>query len=193
MSQAGFDEVMGFYRHVADLKRLVRKGWELRGVPAPESVADHSLGVALLAMMLARGTDLDVGTVFMTAAIHDLAESVVGDVVPSDVVDAGDKSAAEEAASEVILAMLDPSGHLLELWRDFEYARTPEGALVKDVDRLEMAFQAEDYESLTGIELGDFFPYVEERLTTERGKHIFHALERARMERRRSAAASAQA
>ena len=48
------------------LKRLDRTGWTLRGLPnGTESVAAHSFGVCVTAMMLAdeikmRGTDIDI-------------------------------------------------------------------------------------------------------------------------------------
>jgi putative hydrolase of HD superfamily len=60
------------------LKRLDRTGWVLRGLPAgAESVAAHSYGVALTAMLLAdeaaaRGAVLDVERVVRLALLHDL-------------------------------------------------------------------------------------------------------------------------
>src|SRR5215210_4534539 len=68
------------------LKRLERTGWTLRGLaPGAESVAAHSFGVALAAMMLAdelisRGTSVDVERVLRMALMHDWAEARVGDM-----------------------------------------------------------------------------------------------------------------
>src|ERR687893_497474 len=68
------------------LKRLDRTGWVLRGQPpGAESVAAHSYGVALTAMLLAdevraRGVELDVGRVLRIAVLHDLAEARTGDM-----------------------------------------------------------------------------------------------------------------
>src|ERR671916_2692003 len=68
------------------LKRLDRTGWVLRGrPPGAESVAAHSYGVALAAMLLAdevraRGVEVDVGRVLRIALLHDLAEARTGDM-----------------------------------------------------------------------------------------------------------------
>src|SRR4051812_41576320 len=68
------------------LKRLDRTGWTLRGLPnGTESVAAHSFGVSVTAMLLAdrctaRGVSLDVEKVLRIALLHDWAETRVGDM-----------------------------------------------------------------------------------------------------------------
>lgn len=76
-------------RQVMRLKRVPRQGWLDRGVPAldTESVADHSLGVAMLAWMSALearagGADLDPARVLALALVHDLPEAEIGDWTP---------------------------------------------------------------------------------------------------------------
>ena len=76
-------------QQVQRLKRVPRQGWLDRGVPphATESVADHSLGVALLAWMAAldahaAGAQLDPGRVLALALVHDLPEAEIGDWTP---------------------------------------------------------------------------------------------------------------
>lgn len=88
-------------RQVQRLKRVPRQGWLDRGVPPldTESVADHSLGVALLAWMAALearagGAALDPARVLALALIHDLPEAEIGDWTPysPDDVSAGDSA-----------------------------------------------------------------------------------------------------
>ena len=68
------------------LKRLDRTGWVLRGLPpGAESVAAHSYGVALTAMLLAdecaaRGAGVDAERVLRLALLHDLQETRTGDM-----------------------------------------------------------------------------------------------------------------
>ena len=67
------------------LKAVPRIGWLLRGVRDVESVADHSYGVALIAMILAdrakaRGMAVDVERVLRMALLHDLTEARTGDL-----------------------------------------------------------------------------------------------------------------
>ena len=76
-------------QQVQRLKRVPRQGWLDRGVPAleTESVADHSLGVALLAWMAAldaeaAGAALNPARVLALALVHDLPEAEIGDWTP---------------------------------------------------------------------------------------------------------------
>src|SRR6185295_2087615 len=68
------------------LKRLERTGWTLRGLPnGTESVAAHSFGVTVAAMLLAdkikaRGLEIDIERVLKMALVHDWAETRVGDM-----------------------------------------------------------------------------------------------------------------
>lgn len=167
------EAVVSLFQAISRIKHLQRKGWVLRGIDDPESVASHSFGTALLALLISREMGLDPLAAVTSALIHDIAESIVGDVVPADGVDAALKAESEEAATARILAAFDGDGELLEKWLDFEYGRTAEGVLVKDLDRLDMALQALVYEQDTGKDLDDFFPYVEERLVTPEVRRIF--------------------
>jgi putative hydrolase of HD superfamily len=78
-------------RFAAKLKSMPRSGWLDRGVPLMqvESVADHSLGVALVAwgcalQRQAEGVAIDPERVLMLAILHDLAEAETGDLPPYD-------------------------------------------------------------------------------------------------------------
>src|ERR671914_48325 len=93
------------------LKRLDRTGWVLCGLPAgAESVAAHSYGVALTAMLLAdevraRGAEVDVERVLRIALLHDLQETRTGDM-PRTVADyygAETRKAAERAAFDDLM------------------------------------------------------------------------------------------
>ena len=76
---------LDFWSLALQLKRLRRTGWIDRGVSDPESSADHSWGVALLAWLLARDyPDLDRERVLLLGLIHDLPEAVAGDATPFD-------------------------------------------------------------------------------------------------------------
>ena len=65
------------------LKRLDRTGWTLRGLPnGTESVAAHSFGVSVTAMLLAdrcvaQGVAVNVEKVLRMALLHDWAETRV--------------------------------------------------------------------------------------------------------------------
>ena len=134
-----------FFAHVAALKRLPRKGWTERGVPEPESVAAHSFGVAALAAVTAAAAGADPARAALIAVLHDVAEALTGDLTPADGVPGDRKRRQEERAARRILAGVDPDGTLMAAWLDYAERRTPEGRLVKDLDKIDMALQADAY------------------------------------------------
>lgn len=153
------------------LKRVRRQGWVDRGVDDPESVADHSWGVALLAWTLASGReDLNRDRVMLLALVHDLPEALAGDTTPFDVhrdehgeidcdrfrsapsYDAGlraDKQARERAALEDMLSELpaDLAEEIRAAWEEYERGESAEARFVKQVDKVETVLQAELYRS----------------------------------------------
>jgi len=108
--KAGSDPASGLLllaKQVQRLKRLLRQGWLDRGVPPAdtESVADHSLGVALLAWMAAleaqaAGADLDPGRVLALALVHDLPEAEIGDWTPYTAAEVSAHDAAGPAIAQ---------------------------------------------------------------------------------------------
>ena len=124
---------------------MPRRGWLQRGVPNPETVAAHSFGVAALAVVTASRTGADPAQAALIAVIHDLAEALTGDLTPTDGVSRSEKHLREKEATSQILSDLDPKGIIISAWRDYAEQRTPEGRLVKDLDKVDMALQADVY------------------------------------------------
>ena len=122
------------------LKALPRAGWVRKGVPAPETVASHSWGVAWLVLALAP-EGIDLAKALAYATLHDLAEVRVGDLTPVDPVTPGEKSRREhEAISELTRSLGRPG--LAALWDAFENGVDREARLVRELDKLDMALQA---------------------------------------------------
>lgn len=150
-----------------------------RGVPAPESVADHSHRVALAALVAAAGRpEYDGARAVAIALAHDIAEAVVGDIAPGDGVPKAVKAAKEAAAVDHMAALLGgPSSAagatIAALWAEYEAGATPEARLVKDCDKVEMLLQAAEYEAAhPGLALTEFFDGVRGRLTTDVGREL---------------------
>src|SRR2546425_12692966 len=93
------------------LKNLGRTGWTLRGLAAgTESVAAHSFGVSVTAMMLAdelaaRGTVVDKERLLRMALLHDWSEARIGDMpkMATDYFGAETRKGAEIAAFDDIV------------------------------------------------------------------------------------------
>jgi putative hydrolases of HD superfamily len=170
------DALVNLFVETSTLKRLLRTGWAMRGVPHVESVADHSFGVAFMALFLAQALNgeapsgdggasaadrpaLDVEKVLIMALLHDLAEVRLTDLpatavrlIPKEV-----KSRAEALAMADLLAPLPETAHLGALWQEFEDQTSPEGKLVRDADKLEMMVQCLRYEQAGSNGLGEFW------------------------------------
>jgi len=143
------------------LKLAPRTGWLLRGVQPAESVADHTYGVALTALLLADLIDeaVDRERLLTLALLHDLAESVTGDI-PSPAGRFFPSGVKEEAEEQALASLLEdwPAGQThVELWREYKAASTVEGRLVRDADRLEMLLQADAYERAGATGLDEFW------------------------------------
>ena len=143
------------------MKLLQRQGWTLRGIPLPESIAEHSHQASLLALLLLDQTDedLDREQVLTTILIHDLAEAVITDIPYPAIRRLGReaKGHAEEDALQALLGDLPRSSQYLDWWTEFERESSPEGRLVKDADRLEMMIQAFQYEQAGQRGLDEFW------------------------------------
>ncbi|HEU5133181.1 MAG TPA: HD domain-containing protein, partial [Pyrinomonadaceae bacterium] len=110
------------------LKRLDRTGWTLRGLPnGTESVAAHSFGVGVTAMVLAdrcsaQGVSLDVEKVLRIALLHDWAETRVGDMPRTATLYFGSaaRKQAETGAFADVVNAVDADGSYANLYNDYE-------------------------------------------------------------------------
>lgn len=149
LPQEGVSPLLRAYYEFNQLKLLYRQGWLKRGIPPEqcESVAEHTLGVAVLALWLLdqHYPHLDRDKVLRMALLHDFGEIYAGDITPADGVLAQEKQSLEAAAVRSIFADLPAGADYVACWEEYEAGETPEARLVRQVDRLEMAFQAGIY------------------------------------------------
>ena len=172
------ERLIDVFLEAANLKRVPRTGWGMRGVTPVESVAEHSFGVAFVALALAdclrssaRGTGdesatpLDLEKILIMALLHDLAEVRLTDL-PSSAVRLIPRSIKSRAEAGVVVDMLGslPSGsRLANLWQEFEDESSPEGRLVRDADKLEMMIQCLRYEMAGHRGLDEFWQATDRR------------------------------
>jgi putative hydrolase of HD superfamily len=132
------------------LKSTKRTGWIERGVREPESSADHSWMMGLMALTLPFDGDRD--RALRMIAVHDLAEAVVGDIISKDNWNAGshtreEKTRLERDAMKGIIAKLDRStaSEMMKLWTEFNEGKTKEAVFARDIDVAERLIQALAY------------------------------------------------
>lgn len=151
---------LAFFHVLQRLKTQKRTGWINRNIPNPESIADHMYRMAILAMCTSDAS-LDIPKCVLMCVVHDLAEAQVGDITPSEGISKEEKRRLEsEAMHNFVHDMLHGSEAALKieaLWREYEEQQTKEARFVKDLDRLEMALQAREYEKEHCKYLQDFF------------------------------------
>lgn len=157
------------YFEMAHLKQLFRQGWLRSGIPEErcETVAEHTCGVALLSLFLAEGQrhELDLLKVVRLALIHDFGEIYAGDLTPHDPVDAGEKQRLERKSVRRVLSKLPWGEKYVALWEEYERAESAEARFVRQVDRIEMAFQAGIYEAQGLADLSEFFRSASDAVT----------------------------
>lgn len=94
------------------------------------------------------------------ALVHDMAESLVGDITPVDGVSHDEKSRREAVTMEFLTTKLlgtssrtaEQAQGLKDVWREYEDAQTLESRFVHDVDKIELLLQMVEYEKSRGGE-----------------------------------------
>ncbi len=157
---------------IYQLKAVRRTGWVRSGVPDPESVADHSFGVAFLAAVLPCPPGLDRDRATRLALFHDFAESLIGDIISEingreDVAIRREKEVMEREAVGRIQSML--GGDYEELALEYIDQSSAEARYVKQLDKLDMALQAKWYGNIhTGeVDLSEFVRSAERRIDSQ--------------------------
>lgn len=98
------------------------------------------------------------------ALIHDMAESLVGDITPKDKVTKQEKARREADVMEYISTNLlggVPGGMLtgediLKVFSEYEANETLEAQFVHDIDKMELLLQMMEYERAHGLDLTEF-------------------------------------
>ncbi len=179
------------------LKRLDRTGWILRGLPnGTESVAAHSFGVCVTAMLLAdelmqQGVVVNVEKVLRMALLHDWAEVRVGDM-PRTATEYFGAEVRKNAETAAFREIVSPLGQVESLYadhyEDYEQRGSLEARLVKMADIIDLLVEALALERAGARGLDEFWEVAQttdlqvdgatRRIITE----LFHSLLSARSE-----------
>ena len=168
------DKILDFLIEVGKLKRMKRRGWVMRKVKDPESIADHTFRMAILAWILGSFKNLDTKKIVKMALVHDLCEVYAGDTTPYEpflnkiknekelekllkiwpkfsqkekIKFAKEKFKKEFKSLKKILKKLPKhlQKEMIELWLEYEKGLTKEGRFVRQLDRIENLIQALEY------------------------------------------------
>jgi len=179
-------KIFDFFKLAGKLKQIARTGWVRRGVKNPESVAEHTYRVALMSAIIGDMLNLDSEKMMKMALLHDLAESITGDKTPQDINLIGTEQFRnrENKIMNDIISLLPENirEEYIRIWTDFRDESSEEGRVVREIDKLEMIFQALEYEQEgTSPELlNEFWDSVKSKIKTPLIKKFYDNLEKIR-------------
>lgn len=155
---------LDFFKTVGKSKRLLRTGWIRENIANPESVAEHSFRTGMLAMVMADKMDhpLDKNKLIKMALLHDLGELATGDIVVErgevlDVKKRDEKEVQEKEGIEEVFGLIGEGNVYAEIFQEMITRDTAEAIFFWQIDKLEMALQALEYEEEQDVNLEEFF------------------------------------
>ncbi len=171
-----------FAKTVGKLKTIKRSGWLRIGIPNPESIADHVLRLTVLCQAFAVQLGVDRSKIVNMALIHDLGESLIGDLVieseNGNTSSKDEKYKAEKKAIQTLLGNLPDCQDLIHLWEEYEKQETLEAKILKQLDKFEMALQAWEYkDQIDPAKLEEFWANAKKHITHPMIKAWFNEIE----------------
>lgn len=148
--------VVEYYVLCNRLKDIIRTGWKDWGVNRHrvETVAEHIYGVQMLAvaMWAEYKYDIDIQKVLSMLAIHELEETVIGDLTMFQI-DKDKKAELGHKAVNEILSKLALGYNLEELILEFDARETAEAKFAYQCDKLECDLQCRIYDEEGCVDL----------------------------------------
>lgn len=161
MESLDIPNVLKFIDLVHNLKHTPRKGWEYCDVGNCEKIAGHMYAMGIMTFLIGNEPNLDRLKCLQLALVHDLAESIVGDITPRDNIHPDVKHKLEDRAMTELTSLVgDEVGNIIyTLYKEYEAKETPEAKFVKDLDRFDLIMSAANYEKRdnTPMKLQEFF------------------------------------
>ena len=148
--------VINYYVICNRLKNVIRTGWKDWNVSKDrlESVAEHVYSTQMLALAIYSEYkyDIDINKVILMLAIHELGETVIGDLTLFDI-DKKEKEKIEHAAVHQILESLNDGSKLEELFLEFDEHKTEEAKFAYMCDKFEADLQSRLYDEEGCVDL----------------------------------------
>lgn len=142
-----------------------------------ESISDHMYRMAMISMLAppSLAARIDMAKCMKMCLIHDMAESLVGDITPVDGVSKPEKSRREASTMDFLtqglLGNVDDGkvgSDIRAIWQEYEDSETLESLYVHDIDKMELLLQMVEYEKRGKgkLDLGEF-AYVKTKIVLD--------------------------
>ena len=150
------ENVIKYYVTCNRLKNVIRTGWKDWHVKKDriESVAEHIFGVQMLAIAMKSeyGYEIDLMKVIFMLAVHELGETVIGDLTQFQIGREEKEKLEHEAVHQVLTDLLD--GDQIEaLFLEFDARETKEALFAYQCDKLECDLQSKLYDEEGCVDL----------------------------------------
>lgn len=133
-----------FIKEIDKIKYIERKT-RLFNSDRRENDAEHSWHLAMMALVLSEhaNEEIDILKVIKMVLIHDIVEIDSGDIFFYDVDNGHNNSEEELKAAKRIFGILpaEQAEDLINIWLEFEDAKTAEARFAKSLDRFEPLLQ----------------------------------------------------
>ena len=141
--------VIDFYVLTNKLKNVIRTGWLNWHVSSQrvESVAEHVYGVQMLAlaMYFEYKYDIDIKKVIFMLAVHELEETIIGDLTFKQISSEDKKIIGHEAVEKILSGLLSGE-EIKEIIYEFDEGITEEAKFAYHCDKLECDLQCKLYD-----------------------------------------------
>ena len=148
--------VINYYVICNRLKNVIRTGWKDWNVQRTriESVAEHIFGVQMLALAMKSEYqyDVDIMKVIFMLAVHELGETIIGDLTQFQI-SKEEKEKLEHEAVHKILGNLLNGKQIEELFLEFDSHNTKEAMFAYQCDKLECDLQCKLYDEEGCVDL----------------------------------------
>lgn len=148
--------VINYYVLCNKLKNVVRTGWKDWHVNRDrlESIAEHIFGVQMLAIAMKSEYqyDIDIMKVIYMLAIHELGETIIGDLTQFQIEKEKKEKIEHEAVHNILGSMIDGE-QIEELFLEFDSHSTPEAMFAYQCDKLECDIQSKLYDQEGCVDL----------------------------------------
>ena len=148
--------VINYYVICNRLKNVIRTGWKNWNVQREriESVAEHIFGVQMLAIAMKSEYkyDVDIMKVIYMLAVHELGETIIGDLTQFQISKEEKERLEHEAVHRILSDLLD-GNQIEELFLEFDAHNTKESIFAYQCDKLECDLQSKLYDEERCVDL----------------------------------------
>ena len=150
--------VINYYVICNRLKNVIRTGWKNWNVQREriESVAEHIFGVQMLAIAMKSEYqyDVDIMKVIFMLAVHELGETVIGDLTQFQISKDEKEKLEHEAVNKILSGLLD-GNQIEQLFLEFDSHSTKESMFAYQCDKLECDLQSKLYDEEGCVDLNN--------------------------------------